>query len=112
LRERGINALGKHQSCFRIAGLSRKSETLFEKHKHNFPITYGADARTVSAATGAFVNDDPVCLQATGFVLNPESRVVTAVYSTGAIGRLLPDGVLGLVRYLKSSARSRGTAAC
>jgi len=83
-----------------------KSEALVEKHKLGFPVAYGADARAVSAATGAFVNDDPVCLQATGFVLSPEGRIVTAVYSTRAIGRLLPEDVLGLVRYLKSSAKN------
>ena len=83
-----------------------KSEALVEKHKLGFPVGYGADARSVSAATGAFVNDDPVCLQATGFVLNPEGRIVTAVYSTGAIGRLLPDDVLGFVRYLRSSTKN------
>jgi peroxiredoxin len=83
-----------------------KSEALVEKHKLGFPVAYGADARAVSAATSAFVNEDPVCLQATGFVLNPEGRIVTAVYSTRAIGRLLPDDVLGFVRYLKSSAKN------
>ena len=83
-----------------------KSETLVERHKLGFPVAYGANARAVSAATGAFVNDDPVYLQATGFVLNPQGRIVTAVYSTRAIGRLLPDDVLGFVRYLKSSAKS------
>jgi peroxiredoxin len=83
-----------------------KSAALVEKHKLGFPVAYGADARAVSAATGAFVNDNPVCLQATGFVLNPEGRIVTAVYSTRAIGRLLPDDVLGFVRYLKSSAKN------
>jgi peroxiredoxin len=88
-----------------------KSEALVGKHKLDFPVAYGADARAVSAATGAFVNDDPVCLQATGFVLSPEGRIVTTVYSTRAIGRLLPADVLGLVRYLKSSAKNRGTAA-
>ena len=83
-----------------------KSEALVEKHKLGFPVGYGANARAVSAATGAFVNDDPVCLQATGFVLNPEGRIATAVYSTRAIGRLLPDDVLGFVRYLRSSAKN------
>lgn len=82
-----------------------KSEALVQKHKLGFPVAYGADARAVSAATGAFVNDDPVCLQATGFVLNPEGRIVTAVYSTRAIGRLMPDDVLGFVRHLKSSVK-------
>jgi peroxiredoxin len=83
-----------------------KSEALVEKHKLGFPVAYGADARAVSAVTGAFVNDNPVCLQATGFVLNPEGRIVTAVYSTRAIGRLLPDEVLNFVRHLKSSAKN------
>lgn len=83
-----------------------QSEALIEKHDLRFPIGYGADARRVSAATGAFVNDNPLSLQATGFVLDPESRVVTAVYSTRAIGRLMPDDVLNFVRHLKSSARN------
>jgi peroxiredoxin len=81
------------------------SEALVEKHQLGFPVGYGANARGVSVATGAFVNDNPVCLQATGFVLDPEGRIVTAVYSTRAIGRLLPDDVLGFVRHLKSSAK-------
>jgi peroxiredoxin len=59
-----------------------KSEALVEKHQLGFPVGYGADAQAVSAATGAFVNENPVCLQATGFILNPEGRIVTAVYST------------------------------
>ena len=57
-----------------------------------------------SSITGAFINEDPAYLQATGFILNPEGRILTAVYSTGAIGRLVPDDVAGLVRYLKSRA--------
>jgi peroxiredoxin len=81
-----------------------KSETLVEKYELGFPVAYGANARAVSAVTGAF-DDDPVCLQATGLVLNPEGRVVTPVYSTRAIGRLMPDDVLGFVRHLKSLAK-------
>ncbi|TXH00127.1 MAG: peroxiredoxin family protein [Nevskiaceae bacterium] len=82
------------------------SEAFVEKHKLGFPVAYGADAHAVSSATGAFVNEDPVCLQATGFILNPEGRIVTAVYSTRAIGRLLPDDVLGFVSHLKSKQRT------
>lgn len=82
-----------------------KSEALVDKHQLGFPVGYGVNARAVSAITGAFVNDDPVCLQATGFVLNPEGRIVTAVYSTRAIGRLMPDDVLNFVRHLKCLAK-------
>ena len=48
--------------------------------------------------TGAFVNPDQVYLQSTGFVLDPQGKVVVSVYSSGAIGRLVPDDVAGLVR--------------
>jgi hypothetical protein len=62
---------------------------------------YGADAQAVGALTGAFVNSDPVFLQSTGFVLDPAGNVVVSVYSSGAIGRLVPEDVIGLVRYLR-----------
>lgn len=61
----------------------------------------GADAPAVAALTGAFVNPDPVYLQSTGFVLGPAGNVVVSVYSSGAIGRLVPEDVIGLVRYLR-----------
>lgn len=82
-----------------------KSEALVEKHQLGFPVGYGADAQGVSAVTGAFINENPVCLQATGFILDAEGRVVTAVYSTRAIGRLMPDDVLNVVRHLRNLAK-------
>jgi len=74
---------------------------LVAKHKLTFPVGYGADANAVAALTGAFVNPDPVYLQSAGFVLDPGGKVVVSVYSSGAIGRLVPDDVAGLVRYLR-----------
>ena len=81
-----------------------KSEALVDKHKLGFPVGYGADARAVSAVTGAFVDEKPLALQATGFVIDPEGRIVTAVYSTRAIGRLMPTDVLNFVRHFKALA--------
>jgi hypothetical protein len=43
-------------------------------------------------------------LQSTGFVVDPTGRVITTVYSSGAIGRLVPEDVIGFVRYVKSQA--------
>lgn len=71
------------------------------KHGITFPLGHSADVRAVAGLTGAFVNDDPLYLQSTGFVLDPDGKVVVSVYSSGAIGRLVPDDVLGLVRYLR-----------
>jgi hypothetical protein len=67
-------------------------------------LPYGADAPAIASLTGAFVNPDPVYLQSTGFVLDRAGKVVVSVYSSGAIGRLVPDDVAGLVRYLREHA--------
>jgi len=83
------------------------TEALIAKHGLEFPVGHSADARAIAKATGAFVNDDPVYLQSTGFVLDQAGRVVVSVYSSGAIGRLVPDDVVGLVRYLHEHAASR-----
>jgi peroxiredoxin len=72
------------------------------KHGLTFPLGHSADARAVAALTGAFVNPDPVYLQSTGFVLDPQGEVIVSVYSSGAIGRLMPDDVIGLVRYTRA----------
>jgi hypothetical protein len=37
-------------------------------------------------------------------VVNPDGQVVVSVYSSGAIGRLVPDDVVGLIRYLRDHA--------
>ena len=91
-----------------VASLSVDDEAaaaaLIEKHGLTFPVGYGADAPAIAALTGAFVNPDPVYLQSTGFVLDPRGKVVVSVYSSGAIGRLVPDDVAGLVRYVREHA--------
>ena len=75
---------------------------LVEKHSLNFPVGYGVDAEKIAASSGAYVNDSPPYLQSTGFVLDPNGKVITAVYSSGAIGRLVAEDVIGFVRYVKS----------
>jgi peroxiredoxin len=74
------------------------------QHGLTFPLGHSADARAVAALTGAFVNEDPLYLQSTGFVLDPRGTVIVSVYSSGAIGRLMPDDVIGLVAYLRDHA--------
>ena len=79
---------------------------LIAKHDLKFPVGHSADAAAIHEATGAFVNAEPAHLQSTGFVLDPEGKVIVSVYSSGAIGRLLPDDVAGLVDYIKSQQTS------
>jgi peroxiredoxin len=89
----------------RVVALSVDDEAttqeLIAKHGLAFPVGYGADASVIADATGAFVNDDPPYLQSTGFVLDPDGKVVVSVYSSGAIGRLVPQDVIGLIRCLR-----------
>lgn len=97
------------------------TEALAEKYKLAFPVAYAADAQLVSAVTGVPVNEDSAFFEATGFVINPdgrietavystydgpEDRIVTAVYSSGPITRLAPGDVLQLVRHAKSSVKN------
>ncbi len=65
-----------------VAALSVDDEAttqeLIAKHGLGFPVGYSADVSAISAATGAFVNDDPVYLQSTGFVLDPRAESSSA----------------------------------
>jgi peroxiredoxin len=105
--QRATDALA--QAGVRTAALSVDDEPttadLIARQGLTFPVGHSADARAVADLTGAFVNPDPVYLQSTGFVLNPAGKVVVSVYSSGAIGRLVPEDVIGLVRYLRQHAK-------
>jgi peroxiredoxin len=78
------------------------SAALVEKLRLPFAVGYGADADAIAGVTGAYVNESRHHLQTTGFILDPNGRVLTAVYSSGAIGRLVADDVVGFIRYLKA----------
>jgi peroxiredoxin len=92
----------------RVAALWADDETttaeFAARHGLTFPLGHSAGARAVAGLTGAFVNEDPLYLQSTGFVLDPRGTVIVSVYSSGAIGRLVPEDVIGLVGYLRQHA--------
>lgn len=92
----------------RVVALSVDDEAttadLIARHGLEFPVGHSADARALAEATGAFVHDDPLFIQSTGFVLSPRGQVAVSVYSSGAIGRLVPEDVIGLVSYLREHA--------
>ena len=70
-----------------------------------FPIGSGLPVIETADTIGAFYDPAPSWtspyIQSTGFLLGPDGRVAMSVYSSGAIGRLVWQDVLGLVRYLK-----------
>jgi peroxiredoxin len=82
------------------------TQELITKNGLEFPVGHSANAKELAEKTGAFVNEQPTFVQSTGFVLDPLGRVVVSVYSSGAIGRLIPDDVMGMIRYLSEHATS------
>jgi peroxiredoxin len=93
-----------------VAALSVDDEAttqdLITRHGLHFRVGHSADANALAKTTGAFISNDPVYVQSTGFVLDPVGRVVVSVYSSGAIGRLVPEDVVGLIRYLREQAEA------
>jgi peroxiredoxin len=80
------------------------------KNHLSFPVGHSADADTVAAATGAFVNPSPHFLQPAGFVLAPDGTVKAAAYATSAIGRVVAKDVAGFVGYMQSVAAKAAAA--
>jgi peroxiredoxin len=92
----------------RVVALSADDEQagtgLVDKHRLTFPIAHSADPQTVARSLGTYLADDASYLQSSGFILAPDGTVITAVYSTEAIGRLVAADVIGFVRYLQDAA--------
>lgn len=77
---------------------------MVDKHKLTFPVGHSADAHQLAELTGAFVNPEPVFLQATGFLLDPEGTVLLSAYSSGAIGRITGEDTVGMLKHVKEQA--------
>lgn len=75
-----------------------------EKFKLSFPVGHSAHAEKVASITGAYTNDSPRYLQTTDFLLAPDGKILNAVYSSGPMGSLVAEDVIGMVTYLKSRA--------
>ena len=85
-----------------------QASAMVDGHRLEFPVACGASVDTVPERWGVYYDPHPTHapphLQSAGFVLGPGGTVLLAAYSSGAIGRLVWQDVLGLVKYLKSHA--------
>ncbi len=83
-----------------------KAATVVAENKLEFAVGYGASVDLVAETLGVYYDPNPThtapYLHSAGFVLGPGAKVLNAVYSSGAIGRLVWQDVLGLVQYVKS----------
>lgn len=89
----------------RVIALSADSESeagaTVEQHRVEFPVAYGLDPVSTRDTLGTYLGDDDGFIQASGFVLGPGGRTMLAVYSSGAVGRLVAADVLGLIGYAR-----------
>lgn len=99
LRDEGISVVAASTDP-----LEKAKETVSE-HSLTFPVGYGIPLKDTAATLGAFYEDRRGFLQATGFVIKPDKTIAVAQYSSGPIGRLVWQDILGLVQFYKKQAK-------
>ena len=78
----------------------KAAETVAE-HSLTFPVGYGLPLKETAGLFGAFYEEKRGILQATGFVVKPDRTIAVSQYSSGPIGRLVWQDVLGLIQFYK-----------
>lgn len=84
-----------------------KARETVEKLGLTYPVWYGMDAEEVSRITGTYYDIDKKFVHATGFLTRPDKTIEVACYSSGPIGRFVPQDVLKLVRFYKSKNKNK-----
>jgi len=82
-----------------------KAEETVRNQGLTFPVGYGLDLKATAATLGAFYEERRGFLQSTGYLIRPDATIAVAQYSTGPIGRLVWQDVLGLVQHYKKPAK-------
>ena len=65
------------------------------------PIAYGV-TREQADSLGSWWEDRRSIIQPSEFILGNDGKVVSATYSTGPIGRIMPEDVLKLINFYES----------
>ncbi len=99
-----MHELGVEVVALSVDSQERAQQTV-EKHNLTFPVLYGLNAHDVAQKIGANINEDPLFLQATGFVLQPDGKIAVSAYSSGAIGRLAAADTANFVNYMQQKAQ-------
>lgn len=95
-----LHEIGAEVVALSVDPLEKAQETV-TKHHLTFPVLYGLDAHDIAQKIGASLNEDPLYLQATGFVLQPDGTIAVSVSSSGAIGRLVAADTINFIKYMQ-----------
>jgi peroxiredoxin len=82
-----------------------KAEETVKEHSLTYPVGYGLPLEETAAALGSFYEAKRRVLHSTGFVVKPDATIAVAQYSSGPIGRLVWQDVVGLVQLYKKQAK-------
>ena len=99
LREEGISVVAASTDP-----IEKAKETVSE-HSLTLPVGYGLPLKETAATLGAFCEEQRGFLQATGFVIKPDKTIAVAQYSSGPIGRLVWQDILGLVQFYRKQTK-------
>ena len=99
LREEGITVVAASTDP-----LEKAKETVAE-HFLTFPVGYGLPLKETAATLGTFYEERRGILQSTGFVVKPDRTIAVSQYSSGPIGRLVWQDILGLVQFYKTQMK-------
>jgi peroxiredoxin len=100
-----LHDLGVKVAAFSVDDLTTTVKLAAEL-KLGYWLGHSAGADRIASLTGAFTNTEPKYLQPTAFILTPEGNVMSAVYSTQAVGRLTAAEVLKFVAFMKSRSQA------
>ncbi len=70
---------------------------MVEDHGITFPVGYGVLAVETGAILQGYINKEHSSLESSNFILRPDGTIEIAIYSSGSIGRLLPEDALDIV---------------
>ncbi|WP_428096316.1 hypothetical protein [Candidatus Rariloculus sp.] len=66
-----------------------------------FPVAYEV-TRDQADSIGSWWEDRRSIIQPSEFILNRLGKVVSSTYSTGPVGRLMPEDAMKLIKFLES----------
>ena len=74
-------------------------QKMVDRHELTYPVLHRLDARETMATIGGYINEEPLYLHPSGFILRPNGTIVLLVQSSGAIGRLVANDTIGLIQH-------------
>lgn len=105
-----LDQLGAEVSAFSVDD-EATSAALADKLKLKFRLGHSANAEKIAALTGAFINSEPKYLQPTAFTLTSQGTVMSAVYSSQAVGRLAASDLVKFLSFMKGKMFGKSHAA-